>query len=701
MMKRILFTLLALISFSNAWSQFGFPKPVFKPSFSKTQAKAGDVIDIIIRFDVAKGFHVYSEKSDCGDDNGPIRASIDFTPNPSYQLVGKFYGVGDHMVKETDVFNCSTGEFTGKGEFRQKIKVLKSIPAGGIQMLFNGQICNEGGCDNIRDVKIVSPALEVTGTAAADQTLSLPITPGPDAIDTVATTVTEAPIAVSAEAPAYKQAKVLPLKTFNGQANEEQSSGFLGLFILAFVSGLTALLTPCVFPMIPMTVSFFIKNNNRKIALRDAAIFSVSLIGFYTIIGTIVAISFGSNAANFVSTHWIPNIFFTLIFIVFAASFFGAFEITLPSWIVNKVDQQADKGGITGAIFMAVTIALVSFSCTGPIVGTVLVEAVHGDTLRPVVGMFGFSLAFALPFGLLALFPSWLNNLPKSGGWLNSVKVVLGFVELAFALKFLSIPDQTYHWGILDREIYLAIWIVIFSLLGLYLLGKIKFSHDSEVQYLSVPRLGFVIATFTFVAYMIPGMWGAPLKGLAGYLPPLSTQNFNSNIKGGAHGDGNITTTPSYANQLHIPHGLVGYYDYDEALAAARELKKPLFIDFTGHGCVNCRKMEEKVWSDQAVLDLLTKDYVIVSLYVDDKKINLPQSQWYTTAAGKTITKLGDKNAHIEEAYFGKTTQPLYCLLDANENLLQPALGADHFKFAVDPFVEFLKAGVDQYNKRK
>lgn len=702
MLKRILFTLIALVSYVQSFAQTGFPKPTFKASYSKNIANGGDILEVIVRFDVAKGFHVYSEKSDCGDDNGPIRASIDFTPNASYQLVGNVYGVGDHMVKETEVFNCSTGEFTGKGEFRQKIKVLKSIPAGGIQMLFNGQICNEGGCDNIKDVKIVSPSLEVVGTVEPDKMLTppaqLPLQPTDTAV--VETNI-EVPIAANTGVPAYKQAKTLLVKTFNGQANQEQSSGFLGLFILAFLSGLTALLTPCVFPMIPMTVSFFIKNNNRKIALRDSAIFSISLIGFYTIIGTIVAITFGANAANFVSTHWVPNLFFTLIFIVFAASFFGAFEITLPSWIVNKVDQQADKGGVTGAIFMAVTIALVSFSCTGPIVGTVLVEAVHGDTMRPVVGMFGFSLAFALPFGLLALFPSWLNNLPKSGGWLNSVKVVLGFVELAFALKFLSIPDQTYHWGILDREIYLAIWIVIFTLMGLYLLGKIKFSHDSDIQYLSVPRLGFVIATFTFVAYMIPGLWGAPLKGLAGYLPPLSTQDFNGNVKGGAHGEGNMAAPASYANQLHIPHGLVGYYDYDEALAAAKQLKKPLFIDFTGHGCVNCRKMEEKVWADQQVLEILKKDYVIVSLYVDDKKINLPASQWFTTIAGKKITQLGDKNAHIEEAYFGKTTQPLYCLLDANENLLQPALGADHFKFAVDPFVEFLKAGSVEFNNRK
>ena len=469
MLKRFLLTLLTILAVSQI-SAAGFPKPKFVATFSKTTAKSGDIIEIIVRFDVAKGFHVYSEKSDCPEDDGPIRASFDFTPSASYQLIGKFYGVGDHMVKETDIWNCSTGEFVGKGEFRQKIKVLGSISSTGIEMIFNGQICNESGCDNIRDQKINTPTLTVSGPTIAADPIANPNTETTNPSDVATQNNDSSQIAITPntdanpEQPGYRSGKSGAAKTFNGMAGEEKSEGFMGLFILAFLSGLTALLTPCVFPMIPMTVSFFIKNNNRKIALRDAAIFSISLIGFYTIIGTIVAMTFGSNAVNFVSTHWIPNIFFTLIFIVFAASFFGAFEITLPSWIVNKVDQQADKGGITGAIFMAVTIALVSFSCTGPIVGTVLVEAVHGDKLRPIIGMFGFSLAFALPFGLLALFPSWLNNLPKSGGWLNSVKVVLGFVELAFALKFLSIPDQTYHWGILDREIYLSIWIVILCL---------------------------------------------------------------------------------------------------------------------------------------------------------------------------------------------------------------------------------------------
>ena len=703
----------------------GFPKPTFTASFSKNSAKAGDIIELIIRFDVAAGFHVYSEKSDCPEDDGPIRASIDFTPNNSYQLVGKFYGVGDRMVKETEVFNCATGEFTSKGEFRQKIKVLKSIPAGGIEMIFNGQICNEGGCDNIRNVKISSPSLSVAGSIEPSSTATTgtptstdgskanpTITEGssivnPDTNSTNATAVTTSGSGISTTA-AYKTWNAGDKKKFQGKsvkdgnANEEGDS-YWGLFLLAFISGLAALLTPCVFPMIPMTVAFFIKsNNNRAAAIRDASVFALSIIAIYTVLGTITAMVFGPQAANWLSTHWIPNLFFTVIFLVFAASFFGAFEIVLPAWIVNKMDSKSNGGGIAGSFFMAITIALVSFSCTGPIVGTVLVEAVHGGAGRPIVGMFGFSLAFALPFGLLAMFPNLMKNLPKSGGWLNSVKVVLGFIEVAFALKFLSIPDQTYHWGILDREIYLALWIVIFTLLGMYLLGKLKFPHDSEVPHISILRLFLAIASFSFVVYMLPGMWGAPLKGLAGYMPPLSTQDFNSNLKASKSGEGNIANPPSYTNtKLHIPHDIAGYFDYDEALFAARTLNKPLFIDFTGHGCVNCRKMEEKVWSDPAVLKMLKEDFVVVSLYVDDKSISLPSNQQFTTPSGQKITMLSDKNAYIEEAYFGQTTQPLYCIIDGNENLLEQPLGADYFQFKIDPFRDFLANGKKNFNSNK
>ena len=706
MFKKFIFS--AILSILTLGSTFaaGFPKPKFTATFSKNKANAGDVIEIIIRFDVPQGFHVFSEKSDCPEDDGPMRASIDFKPNTTYQLVGKFVGVGDHMVKEDEVWHCSSGEFLDKGEFRQKIKVLSTIES--IEMIFNGQICNESGCDNIRDAVIKTPKLNVTGKIEA--------APIPVAETTTESTVTTTldtanassanPLATTAGAATYKFENgkgVCHTKTFNGIQSAESTEDYMGLFILALISGFAALLTPCVFPMIPMTVSFFIRNKNRKIAIRDSFLFAFSIIAFYTIIGTLVAYTFGATAANWVSTHWIPNIFFTVIFIIFAASFFGAFEIVLPSSIVNKMDKQVDKGGFMGPIFMAITIALVSFSCTGPIVGTVMVEAVQGGAMRPIIAMFGFSLAFALPFGLLSLFPSWMNNLPKSGGWLNSVKVVLGFIELAFALKFLSIPDQTYHWGILDREVYLAIWIVIFTLLGLYLLGKIKFSHDDDVPRLNIFRLGLVITVFSFVMYMIPGMWGAPLKALAGYLPPLSSQDFHANAGSHSTGVSTICGTPKYANEkLHIPHGLEGYYDYDEALACAKAQNKPLFIDFTGHGCVNCRKMEEKAWSDPAALKILREKYIVVALFVDDKKIQLPKNEWFKgNASGNMITMLGDKNAEIEQCYFGKTVQPLYVLMDGNENLLQPAYTAEYFNFKSEPFIKFLEDGATNFKKIK
>jgi thiol:disulfide interchange protein len=687
--------LLGLLFYGQLYSA-GFPKPVFKASYSKNEAKAGETIELIIRLDIAKGFHVYSEKSDCPEYDGPLRAQLDFKRNATYELVGSFKGVGDHMVKEEEIWNCSTGEFTGKGEFRQKIRVLKSISQ--IQITFNGQICNESGCENLRDIVIQAPPLNVEGVTTA-LTVESPTEPteAPVIIDT-ANTSSSNKTSNQAVLDYQKKEKLKEIKSFNGQLSNEKSEGIWGLFILAFLSGLTALLTPCVFPMIPMTVSFFIRNKQRAIALRDTFVFAFSIIALYTIVGTLVAFIFGANAANWLSTHWLPNIFFTVIFIVFAASFFGAFEITMPSWLVNKVDKQADKGGITGAIFMAITIALVSFSCTGPIVGTVLVEAVQGGAMRPAIAMFGFSLAFAIPFGLLALFPSWLNNLPKSGGWLNSVKVVLGFVELAFALKFLSIPDQTYHWGLLDREIYLAIWIVIFFLLGLYLMGKIQFDHDTPNPKIGVFRLGLIITVFTFVAYMIPGLFGAPLKALAGYLPPMSTQDFR--LDRSAESKSGICGVPKYSEYLHSPHGINSYFDYDEAVACAREQKKPLFIDFTGHGCVNCRKMEEKVWADPKVLSLLKEKYVVVSLYVDDKKIPLaPEAYFQSKTHGKIIKTLGDKNADLQEYYFGKSTQPLYCLLNSKEELLQPAYGADYFQFKVEPFVKFLQEGLKEYAK--
>ena len=440
----------------------------------------------------------------------------------------------------------------------------------------------------------------------------------------------------------------------------------------------------------------------------QAIVYGLAIIAIYTLIGSILAVVAGPDIANWLSTHWLPNILFFLIFVIFAASFFGMFEITLPHWLVNKSDAKADKGGFVGSIFMALTLVLVSFSCTGPIVGTILVESAGGQVLKPIVGMFGFSLAFALPFTLFAFFPSWLSNLPKSGGWLNSVKVVLGFLELALGLKFLSIADQTYHWGLLDREIYLALWIVIFFLMGLYLMGKIKFAHDSEVKFLSVPRLIFSIITFSFVVYLIPGMFGAPLKALSGYVPPMHTHDFDLNdiIRknsggGGATAmmqltDNELCETPKFHEKLHLPHGLQGYFDYEQALACAKSLDKPLFIDFTGHGCVNCREMEANVWADPRVLALLRDEYVIAALYVDDKTM-LPEEEWVLSDYdGKWKKTIGRKYADFQVSKFGVNAQPYYVLMGHENNVVSQPRAYD---LDVDEFVEFLKQGVVNYKK--
>ena len=442
----------------------------------------------------------------------------------------------------------------------------------------------------------------------------------------------------------------------------------------------------------------------------EAIVYGLSIIVIYTVIGTLVAVTLGANFANFLSTHWIPNVFFFLVFIVFAASFLGMFEITLPSWLVNKADKQADKGGFTGAFFMAFTLVLVSFSCTGPIVGAILVKSAGGAILMPIIGMLGFSLAFALPFALFAFFPSWLAGLPKSGGWLNSVKVVLGYLELALGLKFLSIADQTYHWHILDREVYLAIWIVIFTLMGLYLLGKLKFNHDSDVPYIGVPRLILAIITFAFVVYMIPGMWGAPLKALSGYLPPQTSMDFDLNtiireeVKAivGTGGGQQIPTglceKPKYNEFLHLPHGLEGFFDYKQALECAKKLNKPIFIDFTGHGCVNCREMEANVWSDPQVLKRLRENFIVAALYVDDKT-ELPENEWITSKYdGKVKKTIGKKYADLQITGYNVNSQPYYVLLDTSGNLL---IAPRAYDLNVDAFLKFLDTALKNFNKEK
>ncbi|ARS37878.1 protein-disulfide reductase DsbD family protein [Pontibacter actiniarum] len=717
--KHLLATWLLLLVACAAQAQ------VLKPAtwsydVSKKQVAVGEEVELIFNAKIDKDWYLYS--SDFDPDLGPMVTEFKFQKHPSYELVGKIVPVKPKK-KYDDLWEGEYTYFTGTAQFRQKIRVLK--PDLLVKGSYEYQVCTDvdGRCIPFDDtftftdkqVKVTgavapaakpAPANDAANKAAAAEEQ-------PQAAAQEAATPLEEPSTVAptdtavAAGPANDGARVVADTAISAIPEEEPTAAGGGLWafmLVAFGSGLVALLTPCVFPMVPMTVSFFTSSGgSRTQGIVKAVVYGLSIIAIYTIIGTIVAKLFGADGANFISTHWLPNLLFFLIFVVFAMSFFGMFEITLPSSWLTKVDSQADKGGWVGVFFMAFTLALVSFSCTGPIVGSILVASAGGETVRPIVGMFGFSLAFALPFTLFAVFPSWLSGLPKSGGWLNSVKVVLGFIELALALKFLSVADQVYHWGILDREVYLALWIVIFTLMGFYLLGKLKFSHDSDLKFISVPRLFLAVATFAFVVYLVPGLFGAPLKALAGYLPPQSTHDFDLNSLARQGGGGTAVATattnencepPKYADFLHLPHGLKGYFDLEQAKKCAAEQGKPIFIDFTGHGCVNCREMEANVWSDPAVLKRLQENYVIAALYVDDKT-ELPESEWYTSSYdGKEKTTLGKKYADYQITKFNVNAQPYYVLMDAQENVLVKPIAYD---LSVENFVNFLDAGVEAY----
>ena len=495
------------------------------------------------------------------------------------------------------------------------------------------------------------------------------------------------------------------------KASSASGAGNLWALILeAILWGFLMLLTPCVFPMVPMTVSFFLKQSDNPAQGRfKAGMYGLFIVLLYTVpICIIIGLTWllggetvTADIFNWLATHWLPNILFFVIFMVFAASFFGAFEITLPASWTTKADAGSGKGGLLGVFFLALTLVLVSFSCTGPIVGTVLIKSTQGEFWTPMVTMLAFSIAFALPFALLAFFPSVLKKLPKSGGWLNSVKVVLGFIEVALGLKFLSVADQTYHWHLLDREVYLAIWIVCFTLLGLYLLGKLRFKHDSPLEYIGVGRLALAIIDLAFVVYMIPGMWGAPLKALSGYLPPMETQDFVLGSAGAPTAgliNAGDTVIPSNTvilseaknlsgSTIAMPHGLVGYDNLEDGLAAAAASGKKVFVDITGHGCVNCREMEARVWSDPAVLAKLRNDFVLVALYMDDK-VKLPEDKWVTTESGKVLKDVGRVNSHIAQTRFGVNAQPNYIILDPDGTVLAGPRG---YNLDVAAFVKFLE----------
>lgn len=481
-------------------------------------------------------------------------------------------------------------------------------------------------------------------------------------------------------------------------AEPAKSGGLWSLILEAILWGFLMLLTPCVFPMVPMTVSFFLRQSGNPARGRfRAAMYGLFIVLLYTVpISVIIGLTWavgGSTVTadifNWLSTHWLPNIIFFLVFMVFAASFFGAFEIVLPASWTNKADSGSDRKGLLGVFFLALTLVLVSFSCTGPIVGTVLIKSTQGEFWAPMVTMLAFSIAFALPFTLLAFFPSVLSKLPKSGGWLNSVKIVLGFVEIALGLKFLSVADQTYHWHLLDRDIYLAIWIVCFTLLGLYLLGLIRFKYDTPIKKFSALRIALIILDFAFVAYMIPGMWGAPLKALSGYLPPMETQHIRLGKFAPAAGETVVlpgTALGGESGLVALPHGLTGYDNLDDGLAAAAATGKKVFIDITGHGCVNCREMEARVWSDPEVLGRLRDNFVIVSLYVDDKT-RLPEEKWVTTPSGKVLKDVGRVNSRLVLDRFGVNSQPNYFILSPEGDILAGPRG---YNLDVAAFARFL-----------
>lgn len=509
------------------------------------------------------------------------------------------------------------------------------------------------------------------------------------AIDTAKEEVS-APVLVSTDSVATNQEIV----TATEPKKEEQS--ILAFFLIALGIGLATCLTPCVYPLIPMTVSFFIKQKN---GVGKAFLYGASIIGIYVLFGTIIAATLGQAAPNFISTHWIPNLLFFVIFIVFGLSFLGLFEIQLPSQFVNNVDAQSDRGGWIGIFFMAFTLALVSFSCTGPFVGTLLGLGAAGHFTKPIIGMFGFGLGLASPFVLLALSPSLLKKIPKSGGWMNTIKVFFGFLELALALKFFSTVDQTYHWRILDREIYLAIWIAIFTFMGLHLLGKFQMPHDDKVEKLSVGRLMLALTVFSFVVYLFPGMFGAPLKALSGLLPPTETQDFvltRSSGEVATNQDADFPKDVKYSSFLKLPHDIQGFFDYKDAVAYAKKVNKPIFIDFTGHGCVNCRKMEASVWSDPEVLKRMKNDYVVVALYVDDKT-ELPKNEWFISKDdGLEKTTLGDQNLDFEITHFNANAQPYYCLINPNDDA-KPLVEPRAFDQDIQKFVGFLDAGKSKF----
>ena len=686
------FIFLLLIS-ASTYAQILTPtKWTWQPS--KTTVQVGDEIDLIFKAVIEKDWYIYANEFD--PDCGPMHTTVTLNPDASFKVIGTLKAINP-TAKHDEIFDCDVKIYKNTAEFRLKIKVLSgNLKVSGI---YEGQVCTEveGKCIPF-DGDFVIAGITVSGSEKKTEIKKeeqgkneeQKSDPAPEVKDTTGGWVIYPPLSAEINGPRLDKTILEGESTFGNDS-------FWSLLVLAFIAGLTSLITPCVFPMIPMTVTFFLKDTQTKReGIKKAIIFGLSIIVLYSSAGTLFAIILGPEGLNALATNWALNLFIFLVFIIFALSFFGLFEITAPYQLVNKVDQQAEKGGLIGIFFMAFTLVLISFSCTVPIVGSVLALSAGGQILKPILMMFSYSFAFALPFTFFAFFPEMIKSMPKSGGWLNAVKVTLGFLELALALKFFSIADQAYHWGLLDRDVNIALWVVIFTLLGFYLLGKIRLPHDSVLEKIPVSRLLLAIAVFSFVVYLVPGLWGAPLKALAGYLPPQYTNDFDLVTLTRATRDNEICEPPKYADFLHLPHGLQGYFDYEQALKCAREQNKPLFIDFTGHGCTNCREMEAVVWSDPAVLERLKNDFIVVALYVDDKT-TLPESEWFTSKYdGKVKKTIGKQNANLQITNLENNAQPFYVLLGTDERVLAWPYG---YNRSVEDFVKFLESGKAKFKE--
>ena len=640
----------------------------------KTVSLNDSTAELQFKATIKPNWHLYSQKHNNGIEN-PIEFS--FTPGKEYKRQG---GVAEPKPIEhfDPMFGDTSKYFVNSVTFKQKIKILSNEDFV-VKGKLRGQSCIDGRC--------VAIDQKFTFNVKGNPNLTQPVVEETPAEENPADTATIAPAADTPQ---------------NADQPKEEKS-LLNFFLVAILGGLAGLLMPCVFPMIPMTVSFFMKSGAK--GKFNAIFYGISIVIIYVVIGIGLAAIFGADFANILSTHWIPNILFAIIFIIFAISMFGYFEIALPSSWINKSAKMENSKGLLGIFFMALTLVLVSFSCTLPIAGAVALNSADGSFIKPIIGMLGFSLGIAVPFTIFALFPNMLKSLPKSGSWMNTLKVSLAFIELAFALKFLNVPDQTYHWGILDREVYLAFWIVIFTLMGLYLLGKIRFPLDNEMPVQkSWFRFILAIFVFTFVVYMIPGMFGAPLKAISGWLPPVETQDFDVNkIVREESGSGPATATfsmdetPKYGDRLHLPHGIKGYFDYDQALAVAKKAGKPLFIDFTGHGCTNCRNVESAVWEDRRVRNKFAEEFVVVALYVDDKNIQLAPEDQIKDQDGDPIVDLGGKNMFIQNTIYKENSQPCYFIVGPEGEVLN---GPIYYELNVEKYLEFLDAGAKAYQEK-